>query len=53
LKMQKGSLESFKVGNINSIYYIPEYVSATYEEYLLEQIRSYKAKWTQVRSIFL
>lgn len=33
---------------LRSLYYVPDYVTEDVEERLLLQIRSSKAKWTQV-----
>ncbi len=40
--------ESFRVGDLPTVYCVPEYVSATEEASLLREINGSRARWTQV-----
>lgn len=42
------SLESFRVGGLQTIWYIPEYVSESEESCILRNLNSAKSRWTQV-----
>lgn len=41
-------LESYRVGSLPRIYYVPEFISEAQEAQLLCEIRASKFKWTQV-----
>jgi len=41
-------LENHRVGNLPTLFYVPDYISAAEEAQLLSEVRSSKAKWTQV-----
>eukprot|EP01104_Vermistella_antarctica_P015702 TRINITY_DN5217_c0_g1_i1.p1 TRINITY_DN5217_c0_g1~~TRINITY_DN5217_c0_g1_i1.p1 ORF type:complete len:339 (+),score=54.81 TRINITY_DN5217_c0_g1_i1:644-1660(+) len=43
-------LEAYRVGDVDSIYYIPEYINGEMESWLLEQVYSQgKDRWVQLR----
>lgn len=44
--MEIESIAAYKVGAIPSVYYIPEFITSTEEEWLIQQVNSSKAKWT-------
>ncbi len=45
---KRNKMDLRNIGPIPYIYYIPDWINAQEEEYLLLQIRSSKAKWVEV-----
>jgi hypothetical protein len=42
------TLEKFKIGSLQTLYYIPEYVTEAEESSILQNLESTKSRWTQV-----
>lgn len=42
------SLECFRVGELQTICYVPEYITASEELCILRNLNSAKTRWTQV-----
>lgn len=42
------TLESFQIGGLQTIYYIPEYVTEAEEWSILRNLNGVKSRWTQV-----
>ena len=41
-------LNTYRVGDLPDVFYIPDYISREEEQSLLNNINGTKAKWTQV-----
>lgn len=46
--LRSDTLEQFRVGLLNSLYYVPDYVAEAEEASLLREVQGAKARWTQV-----
>ena len=42
------TLDSFRIGGLQTIYYIPEYITDSEESCILRNLNSVKSRWTQV-----
>lgn len=42
------TLEKFKIGLLQTLYYIPEYITEAEESSILQNLDSTRSRWTQV-----
>ena len=42
------TLDSFRIGGLQTIYYIPEYITDSEESCILRNLNGVKSRWTQV-----
>ncbi|KAK3261660.1 hypothetical protein CYMTET_29442, partial [Cymbomonas tetramitiformis] len=49
LALSPQTLEGFRVSQLDSVYYIPSYVTEAQEHSLLDQVSSARSKWTNLK----
>lgn len=42
-------LDAYEVGNLNTVYYIPDYLDLVTEQCIINEVYASQAKWIQVR----